>query len=319
MQIETLKMFCDVVATGSVSRAAIVNHVTQSAISHQVRALETRFARTLLTRTSHGVRPTPAGRRLAAACADVMRAFAALEGAVQVEPGEVSGEVIVATIDSVGLHELSPYLKILLVECPHVRVALNYRRSQDVVDDVLAERAHVGIVAYPARRRGLKAYPFSSDDLVLVCPCDHPLALKRDVRLADLRGARFVAFERDLPTGRAVARLLRAAEVEVDVVIEAGNIETMKCAVEMGLGASILPRAAVRAEEAAGDLVVRTFADGRLERPLGILVRAGRPPDRATLAVLSVLSRARRGSPRQVSGGPDPAAQGAVTAASQVS
>ena len=70
MQLESLKMFCDVVETGSFSRAAQLNHVTQSAVSQQIRALENRYEQKLLSRSARQVTPTPAGERLGDAAAE---------------------------------------------------------------------------------------------------------------------------------------------------------------------------------------------------------------------------------------------------------
>jgi DNA-binding transcriptional LysR family regulator len=136
--------------------------------------------------------------------------------------------------------------------------------------------------------------PFRSDELVLVCAKDHPLATRRTVRLGDLEGARFVGFERDIPTGKAVERMLRAASVQVQMAMEMDNIETIKRAVELGLGVSILPKATIAAEEINGSLVSRALTDGTFTRPIGILLRKGRFLDRAASGVIEVLSHGRK-------------------------
>jgi DNA-binding transcriptional LysR family regulator len=294
MQIETLKMFCDVVETGSFSTAARLNKVTQSAVSQQIRALETRYTQRLLSRSARSAVPTPAGAKLYRTSKEILQTFAGLETAMREESAEVAGEVVVATIYSVGLHELSAYLKAILRRYPKVNVRLNYRRSDLVVEDVLGDHAHIGIIAYPTPRPGIQVLPFRSDELVLVCAKDHPLAARRSPRLSDLEGERFISFDRDIPTGRAVERMLRAASVQVQIAMEMDNTETIKRAVELGLGVSILPKATVQAEELAGTLVARALADGTFTRPIGLLMRKGRFLDRAASAVIDVLSHGRQ-------------------------
>jgi LysR family transcriptional regulator, transcriptional activator of the cysJI operon len=294
MQIETLKMFCDVVETGSFSMAARLNKVTQSAVSQQIRALETRYTQRLLSRSARSAVPTPAGAKLYRTSKEILQSFAGLEAAMREESNEVAGEVVLATIYSVGLHELSPYLKAILRRYPKVNVRLNYRRSDLVVEEVLSDQAHIGIIAYPTPRPGIQVLPFRSDELVLVCAKDHPLAARRAVRLNDLEGVRFVGFERDIPTGKAVERMLRAASVQVQTAMEMDNIETIKRAVELGLGVSILPKATIAAEEINGSLVSRALTDGTFTRPIGILLRKGRFLDRAASGVIEVLSHGRK-------------------------
>jgi LysR family transcriptional regulator, transcriptional activator of the cysJI operon len=291
MQIESLKMFCDVVETGSFSAAARLSRVTQSAVSQQIRALESRYSQKLLSRSARAAVPTPAGARLYRAAREIVQAFGALESSMREESNQVAGDVVLASIYSVGLHELSPYLRAILRRYPKVNVRISYRQTDQVLDDILSDHADLGIVAYPAPRPGLRILPFRSDELVLVCAREHPLMAKRQVRLADLDGMRFVGFERDMPTGKAIAKILKGAGATVQPALELDNVETIKRAVELGLGVSILPKAAVQTEELAGTLATRPFADGSFTRPIGVVVRKGRFLGRAASAVVDVLTK----------------------------
>src|ERR687893_728231 len=105
MQLESLKMFCDVVETGSFSRAAQLNHVTQSAVSQQVRALEARYEQRLLSRSARVVTPTPAGERLFRGCKEILSRFAEVEQEIREQATEISGTCVVSSIYTVGLHE----------------------------------------------------------------------------------------------------------------------------------------------------------------------------------------------------------------------
>lgn len=293
MQLESLKMFCDVVETGSFSRAAQLNHVTQSAVSQQIRALETRYEQKLLSRSARQVSPTPAGERLFRGCKEILSRFGEVEQEIREQSSDVVGTTSVSTIYSVGLHELQSIQRELLKTHPKVNMRLNYRRSDQVYDDVILGAAEIGIVAYPLPRAGVDIIEFREDKLAVVCAPNHPLASKSKVSMAALSGVPFIAFDREAPTRKALDRIFRERGVEVAPVMEMDNVETIKRAVEMGLGVSVLPHAAVEHEVAMGTLVVRGFAEGTFTRPIGLLVRKGKYLDRASQAVLDSFKTAR--------------------------
>jgi DNA-binding transcriptional LysR family regulator len=291
MQLETLEVFCDVVETGSFSKAARLHRITQSAVSQQIRALETRFRCKLLERRPRAVRPTPAGEKLHAAAKDMLARFASLEAELSEQGPEPRGAVTLATINSVGIHELQPYLKEMLRRHPAVRVKVLYRPSEQVQEDVLDGAADVGLVAYPRARRELTAIHFGEDRLVLVTPPGHPLGRQQRVPLASLTRVPFVAFEKGVPTRAALDALLARHGAAPQIVMELDNVETLKRAVEVGLGVSILPQASVETEVRAGTLSQVSIADGTFTRPLALLVKRGRTPTRAAAALLDVLGR----------------------------
>src|SRR5712692_1037558 len=294
MQLESLKMFCDVVETGSFSRAAQLNHVTQSAVSQQIRALEKRYEQKLLSRSARQVLPTPAGERLFRGCKEILARFSEVEQEIRDQGTQIAGTTSVSTIYSVGLHELQSIQKALLKTHQKVNMRLSYRRSDQVYDDVILGAAEIGIVAYPQPRAGVDILPFRDDKLAVVCAPSHPLASKARVSMAALAGVPFIAFDREAPTRKAIDRLFREREVELNPVMEMDNVETVKRAVEMGLGVAVLPVATVQHEVAEGTLVAKPFAEGTFSRPIGILIRKGKYLDRASQAVLEAFKAAAK-------------------------
>ena len=292
MQLESLKMFCDVVETGSFSRAAQLNHVTQSAVSQQIRALENRYEQKLLSRSARQVTPTPAGERLFRGCKEILARFAEVESEIREQSAEVQGTSTVSTIYSVGLHELQSVQRQLLKTHPKVNMRLNYRRNDQVYDDVILGAAEIGIVAYPQPRAGVDILPFRDDKLAVVCAPGHPFASKAKVSLTALSGVPFIAFDREAPTRKALDRLFREKNLDLNPVMEMDNVETIKRAVEMGLGVAILPLSTCQAEVAVGSLVVKPFAEGPASRPIGLLIRKGKYLDRASAAVLEAFKQA---------------------------
>jgi LysR family transcriptional regulator, transcriptional activator of the cysJI operon len=292
MQLESLKMFCDVVETGSFSRAAQLNHVTQSAVSQQIRALENRYEQKLLSRSARQVTPTPAGERLFRGCKEILARFGEVEQEIREQAQEVAGTTTVSTIYSVGLHELHIIHKSLLKTHPKVNMRLNYRRSDQVYDDVILGAAEIGIVAYPQPRAGVDILPFRDDKLAIVCAPNHAFSSKGKVSITALSGVPFIAFDREAPTRKAIDRLFRDKGLELNPVMEMDNVETIKRAVEMGIGVAVLPIATVQREIVEGSLVAKPFAEGSYSRPIGLLVRKGKYLDRASQAVLEAFKAA---------------------------
>jgi DNA-binding transcriptional LysR family regulator len=273
MQIQTFKIFCDLADSSSFSRAAEVNGITQSAVSQQVRAMEARFGVKLIERGRKNFSLTPEGQAFLEAGRSILQTVEGLGSRIQELKHVVAGELRVATIFSIGLHELPPCLKEYRRSHPMVDVRVEYRRSTEVYAAVLDGRADVGLVAYPGERRGLNATTFWKDRLQLICCPAHPFAQKKTVRLEELEGEKFIAFEPDLPTRREVDRKFRSAGVKVRMVLEFDNIETVKKAVEVENGVSIVPETAVHAEVLSGSLVAVEIDDPDMWRPLGAITR----------------------------------------------
>jgi DNA-binding transcriptional LysR family regulator len=204
------------------------------------------------------------------------------------------GTVRVATVYSVGLHVLPPHLKGFLRDYPQVNVRLEYRRTDEVYAGCLSGDLHFGIVALPTRRAQIEIVQLWHDRLVFVCSPEHRLAGRKAVRLDELAGSQFIAFDRDIPTRKAIDRILRQRRVALTRTMEFDNIETIKRSVEAGLGVSILPDAAVANEVRGGTLVALPFRDGTFERSIGAIVRRGRELSPAAEALLNRL----RGSAR---------------------
>src|SRR5262245_28650915 len=112
MHIETLKTFCDLIETGSFSKAAVINFISQSAVSQQVKSLEQRFDQQLIERGQRkSIAPTEAGRLLYAEFKEILERFQSLEMRLRSKSEVITGTIRVATVYSVGLHELPPFVK----------------------------------------------------------------------------------------------------------------------------------------------------------------------------------------------------------------
>jgi DNA-binding transcriptional LysR family regulator len=292
VHIETLKVFCEVVETGSFSVAASQNYITQSAVSQQLRTLESKYHCKLLERGRSGAKPTPAGEILYQASREILERYREIETRLQESGKVVGGSLRVAIVYSVGLHELPPYMKEYLREFPQVNAHVEYSRPNKIYDDVIAGRIDLGIVAYPAKHPQVTVTPFREDRLVVVCPPDHPFSTMRKVAINRLDGEAFVGYERDISTRKATDQLFKDHNVTVRYVGEYDNIETIKRAIEIGQGIAIIPLASVQRELEHGTLKVVHLSDETLLRPLGIIHKKGRHLSPAAVKFIEVLRRA---------------------------
>ena len=276
MHIETLKIFCDVVETASFSKAGSLNSMTQSAVSQQILSLEKKLGRTLLERGRRQCCVTPEGAVLLDAAREMLDIFDGLEERFNELADVVAGELRVAAVYSIGLHDLPPHLKAFRKKYPTVEVNVEYKRSAQVYTQVLSGEAAMGFVAYPIARKGIHVEPFMDDELVVICPPSHPFSECKKIAPPLLKKERFIAFDPDLPTRQVVDRHFRDSGVLLGHTIEFDNIETVKRAVEIEQGVSIVPLACVTDELKAGTLCAISL-DPPLRRPIGILLKRNRP------------------------------------------
>ncbi|HEX3102482.1 MAG TPA: LysR family transcriptional regulator [Pyrinomonadaceae bacterium] len=291
MHIETLKVFCDLVDLESFSLAAERNFITQSAVSQQIRTLEEKFKRSLLERVRgrRDIKLTPAGEVFYRESKHVLDAYEQLEESLRGVVGKIGGTVKVATVYSVGLHELPQKVREFMTKFPAAKIDLEYSRTTRVVRDVLNGAVELGVLAFPEPKRGLTITPMPDNRLVLIAPIDHKFATRAKIKLAELSGQNFVHFERDVPTRKALDKIFKTNGIEVKKVAEFDNIETIKRAVEVGFGLAIVPEPAVSEAKKAGSLAVIQLAEKYWVRSVGVIHRSDKNLSLAAKKFLQLL------------------------------
>jgi len=274
MQIETLKVFCDLVESRSFSRAALRNFITQSAVSQQVKNLEARFETQLLRREGKSITPTPAGKIFYERSRTILDGFEQMQLEMKSIGQDMAGSVRIATIYSVGIYEMDVVVKTFLKIYPKVNLHVEYSNGARVYEDCLRGTLDLGIVVYPEPRKGLRIIPLPSDKLVLICAPGHPLARRHLIDIRKLNDLTFVAFEKGMASQRALERIFHEHNIRVRTVMEFNNIETIKRSVEIGAGVSIVPLLSVQKEVRNGALVQVNFTDKYFFRTIGIIVRS---------------------------------------------
>jgi DNA-binding transcriptional LysR family regulator len=293
MQIESLKVFCDLAETESFTKAAQINKVTQSAVSQTIGALEKKFKSLLIERSKKNFRLTPEGDVLYDYSKRILGTYESLTSKLQEIENVVSGSIRVATIYSIGLHVLPPYLKRFLKSFPSVNLHVEYRRANQVYDDVLGNVVDLGLVAYPVSDDKLMTVPLRKEPLVLICHPQHAFAKLKSVKIKALDGQKFISFEPDIPTRKALDKLFKEQRVTVKHVMEFDNVETVKRAVEIESGVAIVPQETIRQEVANQSLAAVQVENGQYFRPLAVIYKKSRvlsPAIKQFIALLKELA-----------------------------
>ena len=289
MQIESLKVFCDLTETESFTKAAHINGVTQSAVSQQISSMERHFKSLLIERSKKKFRLTREGQVLYDYSKQIIQTYDALHSKLQEIKDIISGTIRVATIYSIGLHDLPPYIKRFLKDYPTVNVHVEYRRASQVYEDVMSNVVDLGLVAYPTRDSKLEIFALHKDPLVVICHPQHPLAKSKSMRLKALAGQKFISFEPDTPTRKAVDKILREHNVQVQNVMEFDNIETVKRAVEIDAGVAIVPARTVTQEVSKQTLAAVHLDGGDFHRPIAAIYKKNKVLSPAMKQFLAIL------------------------------
>jgi len=273
MNLETLGLYCDVIRSGSFSLGAAAHHISQSAASQAVRQLEDEVGAQLIDRTKRPFMVTPEGKKFFDACLVLLENFESAKSEITSQRALVTGVVRVAVIYSVGLHDMGFYTQQFTTRYPQARIRLAYLHPQAVVDAIINDEADLGILSFPTLHRSLTIVPWRSEPMVFVCHRSHPLARRKTVSFRDLEGENFAAFEKSLSIRKAIDKALRQRGVNINIAMEFDNIETIKQAITIQSGVSILPQPSVTREVEAGVLAAIPTDMPELVRPVGIIYR----------------------------------------------
>jgi DNA-binding transcriptional LysR family regulator len=274
--LDGLRLYCDIVRLRSFSRGATANGISQSAASQAIQQLESELDVALVDRSRRPLQATEQGRRFYEACRELLQGFDKARAELLASRERVDGTVRVAAIYSVGLQDMSRHMQPFMSAHPHARVLLECLHPHKVVEAVLNDEADLGILSYPSGTRALEVIPLRAEPMVLVAHPTHRLARRRSMTLEDLAGEKFVAFDHTLAIRKAIDRALKQGNVKVEVVMEFDNVETIKQAIGINAGVSILPRPTVLKEIGMRTLVALPLALPGLVRPVGIIHRRGR-------------------------------------------
>ncbi len=266
-----IKTFVAVARTGSFRSAAIENNITQPAVSQHIRQLEKRLNCKLFERSCKKIVLTEAGEIFFTAAQELLKLYANAKSQIEELSSSSTGSIRIASIYSMGLYLLKPVMQHFLKEYPGINIQLEYRQNERIYEMVRNDTVDFGLVALPQQKVGFTVKIFALDKLVLVQSRKHPFFKKKRIELAQLNNVKMVSLDPQTPTGKMIIEFLHNAEISPEIIKKSDNIETLKNAVEIGMGCAILPESTIRHELKNKIFDKITVTKLNLTRPLAII------------------------------------------------
>ncbi len=253
-----LQVFHTVARLLSFTKAAETLHMTQPAVTFQIRQLEEHFNTRLFDRTHNRISLTAAGQRVYEYADRILALYGEMDSRVRELTGDVSGILIIGASTTIAEYVLPGLLGEFQVQYPDVNVRLSVSNSLGVVHMVESNAVDVGIVESPVTNKNLVVDVCWHDELMFICPPNHAFARKTVITPQEVVELPFLCREEGSGTREVINEYLednKVAAHDLNLCMEFGSPEAIKSAVEAGLGVSIVSRATVGKELKLGTLV----------------------------------------------------------------
>jgi DNA-binding transcriptional LysR family regulator len=287
--VANLRLIRDVAHQRSVSKAAKLNGISQSAASQQIQDVEREMGAELFDRTTRPLTLTAAGKLYIEYCRDVLRRHDELHASLDVLQRQRNGTARVAAIYSVGLSEMADIETRFARRFPDARLQVSYLRPERVWEAVVEDEADLGLMSYAESSRDVIALPWREEEMVVAAAPGHPLARRDAIDPALLSGEVFIGFDDDLPIQAHIERYLREHGAQVRWALHFDNIQMIKEAVVHAAGISIMPRRVMREELAQGRIVALRLDPPELYRPVRIVHRRRKVFNEVAAGLLELL------------------------------
>lgn len=292
LNLYKLEIFAVVVQSGSFSAAADRLLFTQSAVSQHIQDLEAALGTRLFVRGRRGVTLTPAGETLHGYTRSILRLLAEAEAAVTDVAQLAEGQVTVAATPGVSVYYLPEWIQSFHTNYPNLTVHVQTSITPEIVAALREQKIDIGLVEGELETLGVEGIGVVELEIVeqfVVVGPSHPWWGRQSVVCAELNGQSFVMRQRNSQTRLWLEGRFRAAGTAVKVAAEFDNVESIKRAVERGMGISVLPSYAIAHEVAEGKLRGLAVRDKPMRRTLKLLWKEDRyftPVTRAFLRQL---------------------------------
>lgn len=268
-----LQVFHTVARLLSFTKAAETLHMTQPAVTFQVRQLEEYFNTRLFDRTHNRISLTEAGERVYEYADQIFDLYAQMENAVREMTGEVSGSLTIGASTTIAEYMLPALLGDFRARYPDVTIHLKVSNTDGIVSMVENNTIDLGVVEAPVSNKNLVVDECRRDQLVAILPPGHPKAKVDQIKLEELMEYPYICREEGSGTREVIAEYLQRTnpgQAVLNVVMELGSPEAVKGAVEAGMGISVVSRATIQKELKLGTLVAIDL-DPPLERPFSFV------------------------------------------------
>jgi len=267
-----LQVFHTVARLLSFTKAAETLHMTQPAVTFQVRQLEEHFNTRLFDRTHNRISLTDAGKQVYRVAAKIFEHDDEMEDAVRQVTGEISGALIIGASTTIAEYMLPALLGDFKRKYPDVNVRLKVSNTEGVVQMVEKNVIDLGVVEAPVSNKNLAVEVCRQDQLVLIVPVAHELASRESVPISELTDYPYICREEGSGTREVIAEYMEKNNLKtaLNINMELGSPEAVKGAVEAGMGISVVSRATVSKELLLGTLVALNL-EPQLERPFSFV------------------------------------------------
>ncbi len=245
MEIQQLRGFYYSAKIGSLTKAAEKLSITQSAVSQQIRSLEEELGVQLFNRIGPRKELTQEGEIFLNLISNIIQDMDVLKITFEDLKGSQKGLITIAATTLMVMDVLPIIVKNFIKSYPHVRIIILERRWDEVVSLMQSGDIDFGIGPIRSIASNINFLEIESFERVLITSLDHPLAQKRNITLEDIAGYPMITYEKGLITRGEIDRVFKEAEMDVEIIMEATNAETIKRYVETGIGVAIIPKIAL--------------------------------------------------------------------------
>jgi DNA-binding transcriptional LysR family regulator len=287
--LHKLHLFWTVARLGSFTRAAEQLHMTQPTVSQQVAALENQLRTPLIERSTRTLRLTDAGKVLFEYAEKLLPLADEAVNATQVAAGVATQTLKLGVGHTLATYLLPDALSRYRALHPAYRVRLSVGNTAELLDLLVAGDIGVALVGSPAEHPEVQAEPFMHDRLVVIVAPDDSWADRAYIEVEELRERVFLTREPGSALYSSVERLLGAAALADDNVIQLGETEAIKRSVELGLGVALIQGIAIAREVAAGTLKSLPLRGGDDSRTYLVARHARRPLNEAAAEFVDLI------------------------------
>jgi len=271
VEIRQLRAFVAIAESGTFTAGALRVHVTQAAISMQIRQLETEIGAKVFVRAPRHVILTEAGEQLLRRARHILREHDAALDEIAELAGAERGRLRIGSASAMVLTEQLPsILKELRKQHPAADIAVTSGTSEVLVDQILAGEVDVAFVSLPVDVRGIKTERLSQDQLVAIASPRHKLSKQKTISAYTLAGERLILGERGGNTRRLIDQFFAQAGVTLRVAMELSRQQAIKRMVEEDMGVGIVPLQSVKEEVEKGKLIRWWIEGAQINWELGI-------------------------------------------------
>ena len=300
MDVRQLEMFRAVVAAGSFTAAAQRLHVSQSAISRQLKLLEEELGTLVLQRTGRGVAVTPEGQILLATAnriwSEMQEVVAQIGDTQKLQRGSIS----IGGGMTVCLHVLPKLLKRFRTLYKNVDLRITTGRADQLLQALRSHEIDLLLLTLPIDAPDLQVLPVLKEEMIVVTPKNHALSRAKTVEAKQLARYPLILFESGSNTRKGIDEFFFDQQLSPNVVMETENVEIIKAMVASGVGMTVLPYGSVSADLRAGRFGWSRVRGHRFHRETGWVYLKSAHRQRAIAEVLRVFDEMKG----QFGGGP---------------